>query len=145
MHGGVEVWQHDPGHRRGVAYHDNVTTQRFGLPTGGPGMEARRPFRGFTSEGSGPLQVRPLARPEMSPESQSSGIERQGVQPREAPSGSRGFELPRGGATGQIPGQPRSGGAFEGFGRGALSHSNRVNGAVRVWASVPKGVSFPVP
>ncbi len=45
---GQASWQHDPGHRRGVAYKDKVTARKFGqLPTR-PG-EARRESRGFSS------------------------------------------------------------------------------------------------
>ena len=121
MHGGVERWQHDPGHRRGVAYRNRATAQRFGASTGGPGVEARRPFRGFTPEERGPIQVRPLTRPEMRrPGSPPSGVESQIPRQREAPPGRRGFEQPRGGPSGQIPGQQRGGGAFQGFGRSGI-------------------------
>ena len=121
MHGGVERWQHDPGHRRGVAYRNRATAQRFGAPTGGPGVEARRPFRGFTPEERGPIQVRPLTRPEMRrPGSPPSGVESQIPRQREAPPGRPGFEQPRGGPSGQIPGQQRGGGAFQGFGRSGI-------------------------
>ena len=50
MHGGVEVWQHNPIHRRGVAYRNPATAHQFGqIPR--PGVEARRAFRGFAPEG----------------------------------------------------------------------------------------------
>jgi hypothetical protein len=144
MHGGVEVWQHDPGHRRGVAYHDNVTAQRFGgLPVGSPGVEARRPFRGFAPEGNESVQVRPLTRPEMRPESQSGRIERQNVQPREALSGSRSFEIPRSGPTGQAPVQPRSGGAFEGFGRSGIESQQQSERGRQSMGIGPRGDSVP--
>ena len=49
LHGGVEVWQHNPIHRRGVAYRNPVTASHFGqVPR--PGVEARRAFRGFAPE-----------------------------------------------------------------------------------------------
>lgn len=38
------VWQHDPDHRRGIAYRDAATRQRFGQ--GGPGVGQRQEFRG---------------------------------------------------------------------------------------------------
>jgi hypothetical protein len=45
---GSDTWQHDPTHRRGVAYRDAATATRFGRPViGSP--EARRAFRGFES------------------------------------------------------------------------------------------------
>jgi hypothetical protein len=144
MHGGVEDWQHDQGHRRGVAYHDNVTAQRFGgLPAGGPGVEARRPFRGFAPQEIGPVQVRPLTRSEMRPESQSGGIERQGIQPREAPSGSHGFELPRSGPTGLMPVRPRSGGPFEGFGRSGIESQQQSERGRQSLGIGPQGGSVP--
>ncbi len=37
-------WQHDPGHRRGVAYRDQATRQQFGQNR--PGAEQRQQFRG---------------------------------------------------------------------------------------------------
>ncbi len=129
MHGGVETWQHNPDHRRGVAYPNAATAQRFGR-AGGPGVEARRPFRGFEPGATARGQARPEARP--------GGPERPGSQPRVGPSegappsgrgfgqpgtaprpevgGERRFEQP--GA--QAPVQPRGGGAFQGFGRGGI-------------------------
>ena len=79
-------------YRRGVAYRNRATAQRFGASAGGPGVEARRPFRGFTPEERGPIQVRPLTRPgEMrGPGSPPSEVERQTPQQREAP-GRGGF------------------------------------------------------
>ncbi len=55
MHGGVEVWQHNPIHRRGVAYRNPATARQFGQISR-PGVEARRAFRGFAPQGG---QVRP--------------------------------------------------------------------------------------
>ena len=144
MHGGVETWQHDPIHRRGVAYHDNVTAQRFGRATV-PGVEPRRAFRGFGPETRGPAQGR------------AGTIERQGAQPRGGPSGGitggRGFEQPRGGPAGQVPAQPKGGGAFQGFGRGniesqqqsergrqSMGHGSRGGGG---GGGAPRGVAAP--
>jgi hypothetical protein len=145
MHGGVEAWQHDPGHRRGVAYRDATTAQRFGR-TGGSGVEARRPFRGFEPAGRGTGRTQP----EIQSGSRPGGFERP-VQPRGGPSegalpgrgqqqpgaalrgetgGGRRLDLPEGRPGGQLQGplqsmpsprpseQPRGGGAFQGFGRG---------------------------
>ncbi len=52
MHGGVETWRHNPVHRRGVAYHNAATAERFGR-AGAPGAEPRRAFRGFEPSGRG--------------------------------------------------------------------------------------------
>lgn len=47
MHGGEEIWHHNPYHRRGLAYFGRETRNRHGrLPR--PGVEPRRAFRGFT-------------------------------------------------------------------------------------------------
>jgi hypothetical protein len=63
LHGGAEVWQHNPAHRRGIAYRDSATARQFGqMPR--PGVEARRAFRGFAPEGRG---AAPLSRPEGTP------------------------------------------------------------------------------
>jgi hypothetical protein len=61
-----DTWQHDPYHRRGVAYRDPGTSARFGRPvTGSP--DARRMYRGYeggtggaTAQGIAP---RTLVRP----------------------------------------------------------------------------------
>lgn len=66
MHGGREIWRHDPGHRRGVAYRNEATRQQYGQG-GRPGVDARRNFRGFGQDGRPPGGV---------------GVERQGTQPR---------------------------------------------------------------
>jgi uncharacterized membrane protein YgcG len=39
-------WQHDAGHRKGVAYRDNATREKFGRGT--PGADARNNFRGHS-------------------------------------------------------------------------------------------------
>jgi len=50
LHGGVEVWQHDPIHRRGVAFRNPAVARQFKqIPR--PGVEARHSFRGFAPEG----------------------------------------------------------------------------------------------
>lgn len=51
-HGGMEFWQHSPRHRRGVAYHDRKTAEKFGQSIR-PGADARREFRGFSPRGDG--------------------------------------------------------------------------------------------
>jgi hypothetical protein len=46
-----DTWEHDPYHRRGVAYRDTATGSRFGRPVAGS-PEASRAFRGY-QEGRG--------------------------------------------------------------------------------------------
>jgi hypothetical protein len=52
--GGGGRWEHNPSHRKGVAYRDNASRQRYGQGVGG--ADARREFRG--REG-GPGGARP--------------------------------------------------------------------------------------
>jgi len=55
------MWEHDPFHRRGVAYRDEQSRQRFlGKPGGSP--ETRRAYRGY--EGASPVAP-PMVRPEL--------------------------------------------------------------------------------
>lgn len=46
MEQGISEWQHNPSHRKGVAYKDPSVRQQFGQ-TGTPGADARKNFRGF--------------------------------------------------------------------------------------------------
>jgi len=53
--GGVaaaQPWRHDPAHRRGVAYRDTATGERFGR-TNRAAVENRRSFRGHEAPGAG--------------------------------------------------------------------------------------------
>ena len=53
--GGVaaaQPWRHDPAHRRGVAYRDTATGERFGR-TNRAAVENRRSFRGHEASGTG--------------------------------------------------------------------------------------------
>lgn len=45
-------WQHDPAHRKGVAYPNNSVRNRFGQAR--PGVEQRQAFRGQAGNGPGP-------------------------------------------------------------------------------------------
>lgn len=47
---GQVLWQHDPGHRRGVAYKDKVTARKFGQLPARTG-ETRRESRGYITPG----------------------------------------------------------------------------------------------
>jgi hypothetical protein len=40
-------WTHDPAHRRGVAYRDQATRERFGQQANRAAVESRRNFRGY--------------------------------------------------------------------------------------------------
>lgn len=56
------LWVHDPFHRRGVAYRDPRSRQRF-LPGGGAVPPARREFRGFQSAPAPALRPRSVPAP----------------------------------------------------------------------------------
>nr|WP_269151813.1 DUF3300 domain-containing protein [Paraburkholderia sacchari] len=45
-------WNHDPGHRQGVAYRDNASREKFARNV--PGGDARRDYRGRTGGAGGP-------------------------------------------------------------------------------------------
>ena len=144
LHGGVEVWEHNPSHRRGVAYRSPDTARRFGqIPR--PGVEARRAFRGFAPEGRG---TAPMARPEgpsrrMGPEGRQAvppfagrggaeGLSRPPVERNMRPEG-RAFPGSRPGGEMSVPRppsvpQPRTFSPFEGFGHSGpevRQHSER--------------------
>jgi hypothetical protein len=98
--GGHGSWQHDPGHRRGVAYRDNHMAQRYGQgPRGVPGQ--RSDFRG---------------RPTGSTQPGGPGMSRGGSAAQlqsERGRQSRGtMQSPRGGATPGSMGRPSGSGGM---------------------------------
>ncbi len=118
MHGGTEVWAHNPVHRRGIAYHNPETARRFGqMPR--PGVAARRSFRGFAPESRGTgMGISPSARPDTG---------RQMMQPRSISPGSK-LQQPMRTQQGRAAIQPQRGNAFESFGssgREVTQHSER--------------------
>jgi hypothetical protein len=134
MHGGVEVWQHNPAHRRGIAYSSPVTARRFGQ-IGRPGVEARREFRGFTPGTRGPEAGRMNVVPQSRPEAGRMGTARQtrpeasrsGVAPQIRPDSGRPAMQPRVGTItppARPLEQPRSS-ALESF--GSSGHEVRQN------------------
>ncbi len=119
MHGGTEVWVHDPAHRRGVAYTRPETARRFGQMVR-PGVDARRSFRGFAPEGIRPGTPAGSAARPFSP---SPGIGKPG----------RPFSQPQGVSPAFRPSSPQAGHAFEGFGAShgeVVQHSERGHSSV---------------
>jgi hypothetical protein len=115
-------WQHDAGHRRGVAYRDAATRQQFGQQR--PGAEQRQQFRGQLANrpqgGAGPNLGQGAARP---------NVGQDGARPNVGQGGARA-NLGQGGGrpnVGQRPaGQQRQMGQNRGGGRpSALSGVNR--------------------
>jgi hypothetical protein len=56
------VWRHNPYHRKGVAYRDRTTSQRFGLRTA-PASPVRPEMRGYPRRSIERPDVRPTQRP----------------------------------------------------------------------------------
>ena len=76
--GGHGTWQHDPVHRKGVAYRDNNVAQRYGqAPKGNP--DARRDFRGHTPDTTG-MSTQTRNRRDVQERRDVSGVDRPPVQ-----------------------------------------------------------------
>lgn len=86
-------WQHDPGHRRGVAYRDPATSQRFGQNRAG--ADQRQQFRGRLegNPGGGQIASRPQANARPNVPQRPAG----GQQPASLPNRGSGTQGPRGG------------------------------------------------
>jgi hypothetical protein len=155
----TQTWAHDPAHRRGVAYRDAATRERFGQQANRAAVENRRSFRGY--EGNWIDRGARAARPGNAtlgagrtgrPDTVAGGSSRSGAAAgrpdnllsgrtgrtdaagrRDAFSGRAGATSartgrPDAGLARQSPGQQasgraversRTGGAFEGIGRGS--------------------------
>jgi hypothetical protein len=132
MHGGTEIWQHNPAHRRGISYRNPETARRFGQ-IGRPGVDARREFRGFTPGPRGPetgrMNVVPQSRPGTGrigaapPTRPETG--RIGVAPPTRPETGRIGMQPRVSSPAPQMQQPRAGGALDSF--GSSGHEVRQN------------------
>ena len=93
--GGVEAaqsWQHNPAHRRGVAYRDTATRDRYGR-TNRAAVESRRGFRGYEGSGAERGAVRTASRGTARPD--PSGV-------RDALSARAGSMNASTGATGRV-------------------------------------------
>jgi hypothetical protein len=98
MHGGIETWVHNPVHRRGIAYHNQETAQRFGQMMR-PGATARRSFRGFTPEGSAAgIGTSPTQRSNRSQTTQSRSM---GTNSRQSVQSQRGHAFESFGSSGR--------------------------------------------
>lgn len=76
--GGHGTWQHDPIHRKGVAYRDNNVAQRYGqAPKGNP--DARRDVRGHTPDTTG-MSTQPRNKGGVQERRDVSGVKRPPAQ-----------------------------------------------------------------
>ena len=133
--GGQGNWQHDPSHRKGVAYRDQTTAQKFNRGTSSEAARSREAYRGHTdqsrqglSQGTGDRGSRPGTA--QTRDRQASGAGQQGFQQRKDTGGTGQQALQQkqmtGGAGGEA-GQRRGDNAFSGIGSGkeTQNYSNR--------------------
>lgn len=127
---GNGAWQHDPGHRRGVAYRDTVTSRKFNRASPADAARSREAFRGRSDQN--------FQRPS------GAGVDRAGGA---LPSNQRGQALDRGRPANRESGRPSVNGAnaFSGMDRGnsardfsARGSSSRKATPARANGGVPK-------
>jgi len=137
LRGGQGQWQHNPQHRRGVAYGDRATAQRFNR---GPaeGARSRDAYRGRVQ----PQQQPSRATPRPTPTRQPASGNRAGPTPRPSP-GDRAAPSPRPSqGTRQARPQPSRQPAFSGYdSRGAAQRSSSRGAASRSNAAARGGAA----
>ncbi|HSD93804.1 MAG TPA: DUF3300 domain-containing protein [Syntrophales bacterium] len=142
----TQRWTHDPSHRRGVAYRDTATRERFGQQANRAAVENRRSFRGYEGNwiergartGRSDSATGRTGRPDTvssrtgaaagRPDNLSGRTGRTDAAVRRDAASARAGR-PDAGLSRQAPGQQqavgravertRTGGAFEGIGRGS--------------------------
>jgi len=92
--GGSTEWQHDPAHRKGVAYRDNATQQKYGQQRDRGSTDARNDYRGRTPDDR---------------ERTGQANDRQGMQDRKGTPGQGRQTDSRQGSAGAFDGMDRSG------------------------------------
>lgn len=125
---GKGTWQHDAGHRQGVAYRDSATAQKYGRQPGRTG-QARSESRGYSGDrGGAGRQPGSLDRPggRETPKAGSAGsLERPGARESTKARGTGSFDR----SGGREAAQARSAGAggresaFSGAGNGRFERS----------------------
>jgi hypothetical protein len=105
--GGHGEWQHDPAHRKGVAYRDNATQQKYGQ-RGRGNPDARRDYRGYSPDDRG-RNAKAADRSERQERKDNQGWNRQGLQDRKETTGQ---------TRQQMDSRQRSDSAFEGMNHG---------------------------
>jgi hypothetical protein len=81
------TWRHDPGHRKGVAYRDPGTREKY-APSNRQVVDNRRDFRGYVQNGSSRPAPGTVARPSTQTRPESA-VSRPGPDTRTSPAVSR--------------------------------------------------------
>jgi hypothetical protein len=124
-------WQHDPVHRKGVAYRDPATSQHFGQNR--PGADQRQQFRGrLEGNPGGPIANRPQAnaRPNLPQANARPNL------PQRPGGGQQHPNLPNRGGGNQ---GPRGGGALSGVNRGQQVNREAARGRAQQQRAVSHG------
>jgi Protein of unknown function (DUF3300) len=111
-----DTWQHDPYHRRGVAYRDPGTATQFGRSVSAP-PDARRAYRGYESGWIAPFN-------EPRSPSTTGGAATEGTLPNRLPT----IQRPQGTV-------------FDGYGHGPDSRAQSERGHANQQMIVPRGPS----
>jgi len=105
--GGGTEWQHDPSHRKGVAYKDNATQKKYGQQRDRGSANARSDYRGHAPDNKG-RAAQSADRPGTQDRKNVQGRDNSGVQDRKGtPAQAR-----------QTDGRHGSAGAFDDMNRG---------------------------
>ncbi|HAJ25835.1 MAG TPA: DUF3300 domain-containing protein [Syntrophus sp. (in: bacteria)] len=106
--GGSTEWQHDPAHRKGVAYRDNATQQKYGQQRDRGSTNARNDYRGHNPDDRG-RTGQAKDRPGMQDRKDVQGRDRQDAQDRKGtPAQNRNMDSRQGSAS-AFDGMDRSG------------------------------------
>jgi hypothetical protein len=133
LQNGRGSWQHDPSHRKGAAYRDSATANRFGGASAADTARSRDAYRGraeagrqeISRGGADSSRGGPSAAANRTPGDRSSSANRQAPAGRQPSADRAGSTAPKGSAAGDRSRQPPSsrGGAFEGAGQGSSARS----------------------
>ena len=130
-----DTWQHDPYHRRGVAYRDPGTAARYGRPVGSP--DTRRAYRGYESAPG----VTPRTPGAVQPGAPSSRTAVQRTPSAQQPAVQRAPAAPmptvQRGTTVQRPAAP----AFGGYQRGADTRAESARGHASLQSMPARGAA----
>jgi len=148
-HSGDHYWQHDPTHRRGVAYRDRTTSQRFDSAlsprsrtgTGRDSTTGRQPAVSPTPRTGTGRDSTTGRQPAVSPTPKAgsairgypdSNIQRQDLSPRQSSGGQRQSTVaPRGRVEGQIGRTaPQRDNTFQGIGNGSFERRASERGSI---------------